>query len=166
MNRRSWLRLLVASGAAIGLPALAAAPTAIANPRDIVVEIYRISAGKDGNYRGPSAFSDKGVRSRYFSKSLLAAIVRMEKLSKQKNEPILDFDPVTNSQDPDVKDLQIAVESETPSNVVVAARFLSFEEKEPSIVRYDFIKDGGAWKIDDIHGEHGKDKWSLRDTIK
>ena len=62
INRRSWLRLLVASAAAIALPALAAGPSAIANPRDIVVEIYRISAGKDGKYRGPSAFSDKGVR--------------------------------------------------------------------------------------------------------
>jgi hypothetical protein len=165
MNRRSLIRLLVASSAATALPAHAAAPAA-ASPRDIVVEIYKISAGKDGKYQGPSAFNDKAVRSRYFSKSLLAALVKMEKLSKQKDEPILDFDPVTNSQDPDVKDLQIAVESETPASAVVAARFLSFDDKAPSIVRYDFVKDGGGWKIDDMRGEHGTDKWTLRDIIK
>jgi hypothetical protein len=163
MNRRALLRLLVAASA---LPALATEPAATASPRDIVVEIYRISAGEDGKYRGLSAFGDEGVRSRYFSPSLLAAVMRMERLSKKKNEPILDFDPVTNSQDPDVRDLQITVESETPSRAVVAARFLSFDDTEPSIVRYDVIKAGGGWKIDDMDGEHGSDRWSLRDIIK
>jgi hypothetical protein len=113
MNRRTLLYLFIGSTA---LPALAAEPS----PRDIVAEIYRISAGQDGKYQGPSAFDDEGVRTRYFSKPLLAAIVRMEKLSKEKDEPILDFDPVTNSQDPDVKDRQITVESESPSKTVVA----------------------------------------------
>ena len=166
MNRRSLIRLLAASSCAAILPVFTAWPAAATSPRDIVVEIYRISAGKDGKYHGPSAFADKGVRSRYFAKSLVAAITKMEARSKQKNEPILDFDPVTNSQDPDVKDLAITVESEAAAMVVVAARFLSFDETEPSIVRYDFVKEGGAWKIDDMHGEHGKDKWSLRDIIK
>ena len=48
--------------------------------------------------------------------------------------------------------------------VSVAAAFTSYDEK--NIVRYDFLKDGTAWKIDDMRGESGTDKWSLREIIK
>jgi hypothetical protein len=164
MNRRILLGLLISSSAAT--VSVLAGPPAITSPRDIVVEIYRISAGADGKYHGPSAFNDTGVRNRYFSRSLLTAVVKMEKLSRKTNEPILDFDPVTSSQDPDVKALQITVESETAAKVVVAVRFLSFDDTEPSIVRYDLIQERNGWKIDDMRGEHGKDAWSLRDIIK
>jgi hypothetical protein len=163
-DRRTLLIWLAWSAIAVA-PALAAGP-AQTSPREVVEQIYKVSAGRDGKYQGPSAFTDAGIRKRFFSRSLLAAVVKMEKLSKKRNEPILGFDPVTNSQDPDVKDLQIAVESQTPARVVVAARFLSFDDKEPSIVRYALISEAGAWRIDDIQGEHGKDAWSLREIIR
>jgi hypothetical protein len=163
LHRRMLLVGLAVSSAIAFAPVLVAAP---AQPREIVEEIYKFSAGRDGRYQGPSAFNDPSLRKRFFSKSLLAAVVKMEKLSKKRNEPILDFDPVTNSQDPDVKELQIAVDSETPARVVVAARFRSFEDQEPSIVRYAFVTEAGAWKLDNMEGEHGKDKWSLREIIK
>src|SRR5262249_16130463 len=133
---------------------------------DIVEKIYKVSAGPDGKYQSASAFSDNGIRKRYFSKALLAQILRMEKKSARDNEPILDFDPITNSQDPDVKDLTITVESRAPAKPVVAAKFFSFDDKQPSIVRYDFVLENATWRIDEIRGEHGTDKWSLRDIIK
>ncbi len=163
MHRRMLLVGLAVSSTMAFAPALVAAP---AQPREIVEQIYKFSAGPDGRYRGPSAFNDPGLRKRFFSRSFFAAVVKMEKLSKKRNEPILDFDPVTNSQDPDVKELQIAVDSETPARIVVAAQFRSFDDQEPSIVRYAFVTEAGAWKLDDIEGEHGKDKWSLREIIK
>jgi hypothetical protein len=145
--------------------AFAQSSSALTDPREIVEEIYQISAGKEGEYKGPSAFDDKRVRKLYFSKSLLAAVTKMEKKSAKLNEPILDFDPITDSQDPSVKGLLVQVEEEMPGKVTVEAQFKSFDDAKARSVHYDFIKQGRVWKLDEIRG--GRDnKWSLRDIIK
>jgi len=144
------------------------------SPLDIVVTIYKISAGADGNYSKESAFLNKSVRQRYFSKSLRAGLIAMDAKSKKLNEPILDFDPITNSQDPDVKQLSIKPVSMAEDKAVIAASFFSHTEKEPTTVRYDFIKEDGGWKLDEVHGDIAGEKgsggepkqWSLRDMLK
>jgi hypothetical protein len=146
--------------------ALAASAKVAHEPAEIVTEIYRIAAGPNGKYEGASAIENKQVRKLYLSKSLVAALVAMKK--REKDGPILDFDPITNSQDPSVKNLSVTQESKTDAKAVVAAKFFSFDEKEPSIVRYDFVKDGADWKIDEMEGQRGGDKtqaWSLRKVI-
>ncbi len=146
---------------------MAAPPPKIAHePVEIVTEIYRIAAGPNGKYDGQSAIENKQVRKLYLSKSLVAALVAMKK--REKDGVILDFDPITNSQDPSVKNLTIAEQSKTDAKAIVAAKFFSFEEKEPSIVRYEFVNTGADWKIDEITGQRGGDKtqaWSLRKII-
>ncbi|HWG05232.1 MAG TPA: hypothetical protein VG271_09500 [Beijerinckiaceae bacterium] len=167
MNRRIFLGTTLATTilSILAVPAPGAAPAPPATPLQIVQKIYAVSAGKDGKYHGVSAFENKSIRKLYFSASLLAAIDKGEAYSKKHNEPVIDFDPVLNTQeDPQVKGLDIKVEAETPATSVIAAAFTSYDEK--NIVRYDFIKDGTAWKIDDMRGESGTDKWSLRDVIK
>ena len=69
--------------AACGLVCLVVPAQAAAEqtPHDIVVEIYKVSAGKSGKYDGPSAISDKSVRTRFLSKSLQAALSAMDKKS-------------------------------------------------------------------------------------
>jgi len=141
-----------------------AAMTKIAHaPRDIVQAIYSYSAGESGDYAGPSAFDDAKMRQLYFSKDLNAAIAALD--AKSGGRPILNFDPITNSE-PDVQNLDIAIESENPDRVSVAAKFRSANES--SIVHYDLIKEGKAWKIDDIRGEiQGQSgQWSLREILK
>lgn len=162
MNRRIVLAMVLSI---VALPAQAAGPAPATSPLEIVQKIYAISAGPDGKYEGASGFDDKGIRRLYFSKSLVAALGRADALSKKRDEPIIDFDPVLNTQEePDVKSLDIKVESETPTQSVVAATFVDDDEK--SIVRYTFIKEGSAWKLDEMRGERGDDKWSLREMIK
>jgi hypothetical protein len=133
-------------------------------PRDMVAAIYRFSAGKDGNYGGPSAFDDARIRQLYFSKDLIAALAATR--AKSTGDAAINFDPITNSEGPDVEDLKIALESEKADRASVAARFTSAEDS--SIVHYDFVKEGGAWKLDNIRGEiEGQDgQWSLRDILK
>jgi hypothetical protein len=133
-------------------------------PLDIVEAIYRVSAGKDGSYSGPSAFDDTKIRQLYFSKGLIAAVAAMQ--AKSAGGPILNFDPITNSEGPDVQDLDIAVESEHPDRVIIAAKFKS--ESDSSILHYDFIKEGKVWKLDDIRGEIAgqSGQWSLREIIR
>jgi hypothetical protein len=167
MNRRNALGMVLSGTllSIVALPAMAAGPVPAASPLEIVQKIYAASAGRDGKYQGISGFTDKTIRKLYFSKLLLAALSRADALSKKRNEPIIDFDPVLNTQeDPEVKNLHIAVESETPMQSTVAATFVSYGEQ--NIVRYLFIKEGDVWKLDDMHGESGTDKWSLRAMIK
>jgi len=154
MERRRVLFLLAAS-AAFPFAARAAEPQA---PKDVVAEIYRLYAGPKGDYQAGS-IEDKRVAA-LFSKSLRAALKAMDARSKKLNEPILDFDPVTDSQDPQVERLSIAAESEA----VAAATFYSGDVKH--VVRYTFVREDGAWRIDDISGGAGDDKWDLRDIIK
>ena len=159
MRRRAFLLLMTAWTL---LPASARA-AAGANPgdrepEDIVGEIYRLYAGPKGDYQQGS-IEDKRV-SAFFSKSLRAALKAMNARSKKINEPILDFDPVTDSQDPLVERLSIAPERAS----VVAATFFSGELKH--VVRYVFSREDGAWRIDDISGGEGEGKWDLREIIK
>ncbi|MGD0641106.1 MAG: DUF3828 domain-containing protein [Roseiarcus sp.] len=151
MKRRNFLIL---AGASLIAPSALAAE---ATPVDIVTSVYRLYAGPKGDYQNGS-IEDKRVAA-FLTKSLRAALKAMDARSKKLDEPILDFDPVTDSQDPMVERLSIAPQSDS----VVAATFFSGEVKH--VVRYVLVREEGAWKIDDIAGE-GDDKWDLRDIIK
>ena len=134
------------------------------SPKDVVVAIYHVAAGPKGDYQVPSAIDDNQVR-KHFTRSLIAAQKAMDARSKKLNEPILDFDPVTNSQDPSVRNLAIDVESADAARTVVAARFDSEGAEAQNIVRYIFVREAGAWRLDDITGENGPDKWDLREVM-
>ena len=148
---------------ALLLAATAAVPTAAAaagenSPADVTTAIYHIYAGPKGDYQTGN-LDDKRVAV-YLSKSLRAALKAMDARSKKLNEPILDFDPVTDSQDPQVEKLSIAAEADAAA----VATFYSGDVKH--VVRYSFVREGDAWKVDDISGGAGDEKWDLRDIIK
>ena len=150
MRKRFLFLLLVA---AVPSSAAAAAPS----PTDVVTGIYRIYAGPKGDYQAGS-IEDKRIAV-LFTTSLRKALAAMNARSRKSNEPILDFDPVTNSQDPQVERLSIAAESDS----VVAATFFSGAVKH--VVKYGFKPEGGGFKIDDISGGSGADAWDLRRII-
>jgi len=149
------MALLLASAAAVPTAARAAGES---SPADVAAAIYHIYAGPKGDYQTGN-LDDKRVVV-YLSKSLRAALKAMDARSKKLNEPILDFDPVTDSQDPQVEKLTIAAEGDAAA----AATFFSGDSKH--VVRYSFVREGDAWKVDDISGGGGDDKWDLRDIIK
>lgn len=134
-------------------------------PRDVVVAMYEQSAGLDGKYQGESAYFDKKVQQRYFSKALRAAIAKRDADDKKvDNEAGIGFDPLTNSQDPSVANLQIDVAKRATDKITVTAKFNQFET--PTTVFYIFVPEGSAWKIDDIKGGSGADKWSVRELLE
>ncbi len=153
--RWSTMVLLVAAAAAVPSAAPAAGES---SPADVTTAIYRIYAGPKGDYQTGN-LEDKRVTA-YLSKSLRAALKAMDARSKKLNEPILDFDPVTDSQDPQVEKLTIAAEGDAAAT----ATFFSGDVKH--VVRYSFVREGDASKVDDISGGAGDDKWDLRDIIK
>ena len=153
--RWSTMIFLAVAAAAVPSAALAAGES---SPADVTTAIYRVYAGPKGDYQTGN-LDDKGVVV-YLSKSLRAALKAMDARSKKLNEPILDFDPVTDSQDPQVEKLAIAAEGDTAAT----ATFFSGDVKH--VVRYSFVREGDAWKVDDISGGAGDEKWDLRDIIK
>ena len=153
--RWSTMVFLAAAAAAAPGAALAAGES---SPVDVTTAIYRIYAGPKGDYQTGN-LDDKRVAA-YLSKSLRVALKAMDARSKKLNEPILDFDPVTDSQDPQVEKLSIAPEGD----VAAVATFYSGDVKH--VIRYSFVRVGDAWKVDDISGGAGDDKWDLRDIIK
>ena len=77
-----------------------------------------------------------------------------------------ELDPVTNSQDPDVKSFKVVAEKSEPDKAAIAvtikahhsARKVSADET----IRYYFVREAGHWKIDDIKGTVDGKPWSLR----
>jgi hypothetical protein len=149
---------LFAAATLLATPALAAERA----PADVVADIYRIAGGSLGDYQ-TKGIDERGVRAQ-LSRALLKAMDAMNRRSKTANEPILDFDPITDSQDPSVVDLKIAAEAGDPARPVVDASF-DRGANDRDVVRYVFVREGGAWKIDDISGGAGESKWDLRDII-
>ena len=147
--------ILAAAAAAAPGVALAAGDS---SPVDVTTAIYHIYAGPKGDYQTGN-LDDKRVAA-YLSKSLRGALKAMDARSKKLNEPILDFDPVTDSQDPQVEKLAIAAEGDAAA----VATFYSGEVKH--VIRYSFVREDGAWKVDDISGGAGDETFDLRVIIK
>ena len=152
-----WSTIFLLAAAAVAVPSAALA-AGESSPADVTTAIYRIYAGPKGDYQTGN-LDDRRVAV-YLSKSLRAALKAMDARSKKLNEPILDFDPVIDSQDPQVEKLSIAPEGDAAA----IATFYSGDAKH--VVRYSFVREGDAWKVDDISGGGGDDKWDLRDIIK
>jgi hypothetical protein len=151
VRRPAFLSFLLCT--AVPSSAAAAEPSAT----DVVTGIYRIYAGPKGDYQTGS-IEDKRIAV-LFTTSLRKALAAMNARSRKASEPILDFDPVTDSQDPQVERLSIAAEGDS----VVAATFFSGAVKH--VARYVFKPESGASRIDDISGGSGGDAWDLRQII-
>jgi hypothetical protein len=81
----------------------------------------------------------------------------------------VDFDPVTNSQDPDVKSFKVVVEKQEADKAVIAVTVDSHRgppaKPTGQTIRYDFVREPGGWKIDEIKGALDGEAWSLRAII-
>jgi hypothetical protein len=80
----------------------------------------------------------------------------------------IDFDPVTNSQDPDVKSFKVIAEKLEADKAVIAVTITGRTARaKPSdeIVRYNFVRDDTKWKIDDISGAIDGEAWSIRGIL-
>jgi hypothetical protein len=158
INRRAASVLILAFG--VGLAASAA--RADESPVAIVTLFYKVSAGKDGKYSGNSAYYQDNIRAKYFSKSLRAMADALEKKAKKENGVGLDFDPVTDSQDPSVKALKIEPDGETAVN----ASFAVEGGTERKVIRYIFMREANGWKLDNMTAAARENSWDLRQLIK
>lgn len=167
MNRRSVLSgaLALVTTAAL-LPRLGLAQAA-AKPSDVVRRLYVFSAGKSGAWDTPSAYFDEGQRKAAFSKAFRDAIDEEDRLLNG-DLGAVDFDPISNSQDPAVHNLVIADVETGPTKARVEARFRQGTEATApqALVVYQLVLEGGQWRVDDIvpRGDDGTD-FSIRQAL-
>jgi hypothetical protein len=163
-------RKLILSGAtgllATVLPRHAAAAD---DPAGILTAIYtRVAEGK-GDSGGTFVFENKVAKAKYLSKSLVALWAKADARRRKGDGGPVDFDPVTNSQDPDVKSFKVVAERQETDKAVIAVTIDSRQgpPRKPAdqTIRYDFVREAGGWKIDEIKGAADSEAWSLRAII-
>ena len=163
-------RTLVLSGAALLAASLpASAQSAGSNdPLAIVNAIYTRASAGDGHSGGQFVWLEAKDRPRYLSKSLVALWAKADANTPKGDEGPPGFDPVTNSQDPEVKSFTVATEARDSGTAVMAVTIKASQPRPHAAdetVRYDFVRDGGHWKIDDIRGAIDGQPWSIRKLL-
>ena len=162
-------RKLIWFGAA-GLLAATLPRAALAAPDDpvgIVTAIYTRAAKGKGDGGGGFVIENKAAKAKYLSNALVALWAKADARTRKGESGPVDFDPVTNSQDPDVKSFKVAAEKQAADKATIA---VTIESHQPGgranpadkTIRYEFVHDAGGWKIDDIKGAVDGSPWSIR----
>ena len=160
-------RSLIAASVFAAAPAFAQAPAAN-DPASILTAIY-IRAAK-GKGDGGAAFvtENKAAKAKYLSKALVALWAKADAHTPKGDVGPIDFDPITNSQDPDVKSFKVDAEKTEADKATFAVTINGHRnDRKPDdqIVRYDFVREAGSWKIDDIKGSSDGEAWSVRKML-
>jgi Protein of unknown function (DUF3828) len=153
--------------AAIIHPALAAPPTAN-DPLAIVNAIYARAAKGKGDTGGGFVIETKAAKAKYLSKALVALWAKADAHTPKGDVGPVDFDPVTNSQEPDVKSFSAVAEKQEADKAVIAVTIKGNTPRAKPVdntIRYSFVRDDGLWMIDDISGASDGEPWSIRTML-
>lgn len=154
VDRRTFVAMIALA------PLASAAEAGSANdPIAAMTAIYR------REIKGDSALqTDKAERDRELSKAFAALWAKVD-AQTPKGEEAIDFDVVADTNGLTLTGFSLKLEKRTATTATVAAT-LSYQEPnprlQPSIVRYDLVLEGGAWKIDEIRGLN----WSVRAMLR
>jgi hypothetical protein len=160
-------RALILSGAAALMAAvLPPAAQAADDPAGIVTAIYtRVAKGK-GDSGGGFVIENKAARTKYLSKGLNTLWAKANARAQKGYVGPVDFDPVTNSQDPSVKSFKVAAEKQEAEKAIIVVTLESHGNPQANAadktIRYDFVREAGQWRIDDFRGAVDGKPWSIR----
>jgi hypothetical protein len=160
-------RALILSGAAVLLASILPRHAGAADdPAGILTAIYTRAAKGKGDGGGTFVIQ-KAARTKYLSNALVALWAKADARTKKGDSGPVDFDPVTNSQDPDVKSFKVAAEKQGADKATIAVTIESHQREARTnaadkTIRYDFVQEAGQWKIDDIKGAVDGSPWSVR----
>jgi hypothetical protein len=152
------------------LALLAIAPARAESPNALIVRIYQHASTGQGEGGGDFLIEPKD-RAPYLSASSRALWDAADARAQPGYAGPLDFDPVSNSQDPQVRAFAVTIEQQDAKRATVAATFGARKaplERQPTMtVRYELVNEDGAWKIDDIQGAAPNGAaWSVRRLLK
>lgn len=168
MNRRSFIALAIvlpfAPAASLARPASAKTPEALIDwiyKEAIKPESKTIKGPQGGGF----LFEDAEMKA-CLSNAFYTQYVKAHAEAKEEDGPIIGFDPVTNSQDPDFARFRVEREKGDDKTATIRASMWTKTGRKPTIVRYDMVLENGVWKIDDIRGSVENDPWSIRELVK
>jgi len=161
-------QVIGSGGVAVALGAFGhSAQGATDDPAAIVTAIYIRAARGKGDSGGD--FHDKSARAKYLSAAFAALWDRAEARAPKDEPGPVEFDPVTNSQDPDVKSFRVTSEKRNDDRATVASSIAGHHGKRDkavdNVIRYDFVRENGTWRIDDIRGAADGEPWSIREIL-
>ena len=147
-----------------------AEPPSANDPAAIVNAIYTRAAKGKGDGGGGFVIENKAAKAKYLSKSLIRLWAKADAHTPKGDVGPVDFDPVTNSQEPDVKSFKVDVEKLDAGKAIIAVtitgRNTPLRKGADQVVRYEFVREADKWKIDDISGTFDGESWSIRDILK
>jgi len=146
-----------------------AAATAFAqgpDPAQIVKSIYD---SKD-RYGAAGSLEMRAKARPALSKSFAALWKRSDDRTPAEDEPVPGFDIASNSQGLEIARAEVKVERQDAQRATVVAKLIPgapFHRNSPeeNVVRYDFVRENGHWKIDDVRTTNGTKPWSARKTF-
>ena len=112
---------------------------------------------------------NKAAKAKYLSKSLIELWARADAHTPKGDVGPVDFDPVTNSQEPDVRSFKVAAEKLEADKATVAVTITGHRARKTppttSSITISCARAGG-WKIDDIRGSDDGQSWSIRAMLE
>src|ERR1700710_1843024 len=111
ISRRSLISTGLAAVLACSSHRAFAAPPSPNDPLAIVNAIYARAAKGKGNGGGAFIIENKAAKAKYLSKSLVDLWAKADAHTPKGDVGPVDFDPVTNSQEPDVKSFKVVATS-------------------------------------------------------
>ena len=164
LTRRSFI---AASLLAAATPAFA--QTAAANdPASILTAIYARAAKGKGDGGAGFVTENKAAKTRYLPNALVTPRAKADAHTPKGDVGPVDFDPVTNSQEPDVKSFKVETEKLDADKAALAVTMTGHRnDRKPAdrVVRYEFVREAGSWRIDDIKGSSDGEAWSIRKML-
>ena len=154
--------------AGAGARVASAESASASDPVAIVTAIYTRAAKGKGDGGGGFVIENKAAKAKYLSKSLIALWAKADAHTPKGDVGPVDFDPITNSQDPDVKSFKVVADKLEADKAAIAVTITGSQPRTNSAddtVHYDFVREGDKWKIDDIKGAIDGAPWSIRGLL-
>ena len=134
-----------------------------------LTEIYTRAAKGKGDGGGAFVIENQAAKAKYLSKPLIELWAKADAHTPKGDVGPVDFDPVTNSQEPNVKSFKLVPEKLEADKAVVAVTISGRGAPRPksvdNTIRYNLVRDDGQWKIDDIGGASDGEAWSIRSML-
>ena len=100
---------------------------------------------------------------RFFTPKL-AALFQSDLKRHEGDAPNLDWDFMSNSQDPEVSQVRATAATLDGDHQRVTVRFL--EMKTPEVLEFDFVKMKGTWLIDEVRCPMNGNAWVMSEVLK
>jgi hypothetical protein len=126
-------------------------------PTKVVTDLYNAHKGKADPLQDPAS---KKLLGAYFEKGLLSLYLK-DQAESHGEVGKLDFDPLYDAQDSEIKDFSVALVTQKKDSAEVAASFKNMGKNEKIV--FSLSNTAQGWRITDIKYSDGR---TLREILK